>query len=305
MENLSHYQERVLDKLLPPLKKTIPYDELVRIGELYYKIFKDETDEFLLNHFKLSIESNLSFVINQDYKYQELSEYKEEHLLRVEDYIRDHIDNSNWDGIDGIKELTKDYLDKCISEQNTIIEKTIKHMVPIPYRDSLNVMQFVSDEFLDKYKYSSKRKINFLNEELNQLKGILKPIEAFEEKLGFKKEKNTKHITIRNKRILPLLTQLNLKVEFLREDCSPEDFIAVLKVASKKEIHLNIDNRNFHYLLTKIKEYFFNFTITAVGKTNKIHSKRGTLLKENNLINAKCDYPSLKDSIDKVFSNFK
>jgi hypothetical protein len=128
---------------------------------------------------------------------------------------------------------------------------------------------------------------------------------SFEEKLGLKKEKITKHITIKNKRILPLLTQLNLKIEFLREDSSPEDFIAVLTRKSEKEIHLNISNRDFHYLLTKIKEYFFNFSITAVAKTNKIRSKGGTLLKANNLINAKGDYPSLKDDIDEVFKNFK
>ena len=130
-------------------------------------------------------------------------------------------------------------------------------------------------------------------------------IEAFEEKLILKKEKTTKHITIKNKSILPLLTQVNLKIEFLREDSSPEDFIAVLTRKSEKEIHLNIDNRNFHYLLTKIQEYFFNYSITAVAKTNKFHSKRGTLLKANNLINAKGDYPSSKDDIDGVFKNFK
>ena len=113
----------------------------------------------------------------------------------------------------------------------------------------------------------------------------------FKEKLGLKKEKITKHITIKNKSILPLLTQVNLKIEFLREDSSPEDFIAVLTRKSEKEIHLNIDNRNFHYLLTKIQDYFFNYSITAVAKTNKIHSKRGNLLKANNLINAKGNHP--------------
>jgi hypothetical protein len=79
----------------------------------------------------------------------------------------------------------------------------------------------------------------------------------------------------------------------------------VLIGTSEKEIHLNINNQNFHYLLTKIKEYFFNFTITAVAETNKIYSKKGTLLKANNLINANVDFPSLKDSIDEVFKNFK
>jgi hypothetical protein len=186
MENLSHYQERVLDKLLPTHEKTIPYDELVRISMLYYTIFKDEKDEYLLYRFRIQIESNLSFVINQDYKYQELTEYKKDYLLRIKDYIEDHDHISTWnrngDNKKLIKELTIDYLEECISEQNRIIDKTIKYMIPVPDRDSLNVMQFVSDEFLDEYKRSSKRKINFLNEELNQLKGISKPIEAVERK---------------------------------------------------------------------------------------------------------------------------
>jgi hypothetical protein len=154
---------------------------------------------------------------------------------------------------------------------------------------------------------SNHSKPNYSNEQYNSYALFVHTylMGSFEEKLGLKKEKITKHITIKNKRILPLLTQLNLKIEFLREDSSPEDFIAVLTRKSEKEIHLNISNRDFHYLLTKIKEYFFNFSITAVAKTNKIRSKGGTLLKANNLINAKGDYPSLKDDIDEVFKNFK
>ena len=173
MENYSHYQKKVLDKILPPLERIDPYEELVRLSKLYDNLLKEETDEFLLNSFKLSIESKLSNLLNQDYRFQELSEYKEDHLPRVKDYIEDHYDTSSWDGIDGNKELTKDYLEECISEQNTIIDKTIKHMIPIPDRESLNVMQFVSDEFLNEYKYSSKRKIKFLNQELNKFKSSL------------------------------------------------------------------------------------------------------------------------------------
>ena len=154
---------------------------------------------------------------------------------------------------------------------------------------------------------SNHSKPNYSNEQYNSYALFVHTylMGSFEEKLGLKKEKITKHITIKNKRILPLLTQLNLKIEFLREDSSPEDFIAVLTRKSEIEIHLNISNRDFHYLLTKIKECFFNFSITAVAKTNKIRSKGGTLLKANNLINAKGDYPSLKDDIDEVFKNFK
>ena len=155
--------------------------------------------------------------------------------------------------------------------------------------------------------FSNHTKTKYSNEQYNSYALFIHSylMRNFKEKLGLKKEKITKHITIKNKSILPLLTQVNLKIEFLREDSSPEDFIAVLTRKSEKEIHLNIDNRNFHYLLTKIQDYFFNYSITAVAKTNKIHSKRGNLLKANNLINAKGDYPSLMNDIDEVFKNFK
>jgi len=130
-------------------------------------------------------------------------------------------------------------------------------------------------------------------------------IKAFEEKLGVKKAKEKKRITLKRKKVYGLVKILNLKFDFLKNDSLPKDFINVLIGTSEKEIHLNVNNQNFHYLLTKIKEYFFNFTITAVAETNKIRSKKGTLLKANNLINANVDFPSLKDSIDEVFKNFK
>jgi hypothetical protein len=225
-------------------------------------------------------------------------------------YLKDVYDGEKIEGLSQRFFISNKELDNILSEyfiffknENELLNDVrynynlIKDM-SFPYQEGDYI--YVRDLSIENIVYYSKEQHNSYSHRIHS-----HLIEAFEEKLGFKKERNTKHITIRNRRILPLLTQLNLKVEFLREDCSPEDFITVLTLASEKEIHLNIDNRNFHYLLTKIKDYFFNFTITAVGKTNKIHSKRGTLLKENNLINAKGDYPSLKDSIDEVFKNFK
>ena len=49
MENYSHYQKKVLDKILPPLERIDPYEELVRLSKLYDNLLKEETDEFLLN----------------------------------------------------------------------------------------------------------------------------------------------------------------------------------------------------------------------------------------------------------------
>ena len=45
MENLTHYQRRVLEKLLPPLKKTEPYVELLRVSILFRKIKEIESDK--------------------------------------------------------------------------------------------------------------------------------------------------------------------------------------------------------------------------------------------------------------------
>ena len=44
----------------------------------------------------------------------------------------------------------------------------------------MDVIQFVSDLFLDKHKFNARLKIDYLNEELNQLKGFPKQIEAVE-----------------------------------------------------------------------------------------------------------------------------
>lgn len=220
---------------------------------------------------------------------------------------------ANNDKIGGLKQsffLSNKELDKILNEYFIFFKNKKELLSDVSYNYSLikglsfskdkNNYVFVKDLSIQNMVYYSKEQHNSYSHRIHS-----HIIRVFEGKLGLKKDRDTKNITINNKRIQPLLTQLNLKIEFLREDCTPEDFIAVLTGRLKKEMHLNISNRDFHYLLTKIKEYFFNFTITAVAKTNKIYSKRGTLLKANNLINAKGDYPLLKESIDGVFKNFK
>ena len=220
---------------------------------------------------------------------------------------------SNGEKIEGLSQsffISNRELDKILSEYFIFFknEKELLSDVRYSYNlikgfsfvDDKNNYTYVKDLSIENTVFYSKEQHNSYSHRIHS-----HLIKAFEGKLGLKEEINTKHITIKDKRVHSLITQLNLKVEFLREDCSPEDFIAVLKGASEKEIHLNIDNRSFHYLLTKIKEYFYSLNITAVAKTNKIYSRRGTLLNASNLNNAKVDYPLLKDSIDEVSKNFK
>mgnify|MGYP006160422667 CR=1 FL=1 len=130
-------------------------------------------------------------------------------------------------------------------------------------------------------------------------------INFFEDKLEIKKVNDKRRITIKNKIIYNLLQQLNLELDFLRDDLTSKDFIKVLIGESKKEIHLNIDNRSFYYLLTKLSDYFFNLSKTAVAEVNKIYSLRGTLISVKNLLNAKAFYPKHKDAIDDILKKFE
>ena len=130
-------------------------------------------------------------------------------------------------------------------------------------------------------------------------------IEVFEERIGIKKVKEIKKITIRDKKVYDFVKALNLKIDFLRDDCSANEFVAVLIGQSDKNIHLNIKNRSFHYLLSKLRDYFYNFSITSVANTNKIFGETGTLLNHKNLAASKSYSPKHKDAIDKVFKNFK
>jgi hypothetical protein len=130
-------------------------------------------------------------------------------------------------------------------------------------------------------------------------------IKVFEERIGVKKVKDNKRITIRDKKVHVIVEALNLEIDFLRDDILPKEFVLVLIRQSDKNIHLNIDNGSFHYLLTKLKGYFYNFSITSVARTNKIYSSKGTLLIAKSLGNSKSDNPKLKVEIDRFFKKFE
>lgn len=130
-------------------------------------------------------------------------------------------------------------------------------------------------------------------------------IKVFKERIGVKKVKDKIRITIRDKKVYDLVRTLSLKIDLLREDNLPRDFVDVLIRKSDKKIRLNIDNGSFHYILTKLGGFFYNFSITSVANTNKIYSSRGTLLNSKNLINSRSHNPKHKDAIDRVFKNFE
>jgi len=282
MDNLSYHQKRVLDKLLPPLEKTDSFEELNRICKLYRESIEKEQDPYIIQVFKKGVESNLHRLLQSKSEFYNFGYFEDNCKVLVNDFITENIDADECD-----------FIEEYINSQQGIIDKTFKYFIKVEGYESLEVTQFVSKGFFDDFIRGSKKKIEFLNS-LSTIKE-----NATEIKTDRVKEK--KRITVKNRKTVDIVKRLNLEVEFLREDCTPEDFIDVLKGTSEKGIYININNRNFHYLLSKIKEYFYNFSITAVAETNKIHSKNGTLFTANNLNNAKVDYPSLKERIDSVF----
>ena len=276
MENLTHYQRGVLDKILPTLKKTEPYGELLRLSLLFRQIKDIEDDRFLFERFKSIINNQLYFHLKSKEEFYDLNRFKDIYKTLVEEFIEDNIDAD-----------VNDFTEKYISSQQEIIEKTFKYFIKIDGYESLELIQFVEKDFFEEFIRSSKKKIEFLKDEI----------------LRIKNEVQSKRITRRNKKIFKILEKVNLEIEFLKEDITATDFIYVLTGASEKEIHLNIDNRSFYYLLYKIKEYFFNFSLTAVANTNKIYSQGGTLMKAKTLRNSKSECPKHKDNIDRILNN--
>ena len=276
MENLTHYQRGVIDKILPTLKKTEPYGELLRVSLLFRQIKDIEDDRVLFEPFKSIINNQLYFYLKSKEEFYDLDRFKNIYETLVEEFIEDNIDSDK-----------RDFIEKYISSQQEIIEKKFKYFIKIDGYESLELIQFVEKDFFDEFIFSSKRKIEFLKKDT----------------LGLKKEARSSRITVKNKKIFKILERVNLEIDFLKEGVTVTDFINVLTGASEKEIHLNIDNRNFHYLLSKMKEYFFNFSNTTVARTNKIFSKSGTKLTPNNLNNSKSDSPVLKIRIDTIFNS--
>jgi len=277
MKNITHYQNRVLDKILPPLSKTEPYSELLRVSLLFRQIKDIEVDRVLFDPFKTIINNQLYFHLKSKEEFYNLDKFKNIYRTLVEEFTEDNIDAGE-----------NDFMEKYINFQQEIIDKTFKFFVEIDGYEPLELIQFVEKDFFDEFIFSSKRKIEFLKEET----------------LGLKKEVRSSRITVKNKKIFKILKRVNLEIDFLKEGVSVTDFINVLTGASEKEIHLNIDNRSFYYLLNKIKEYFFNFSLTAVANTNKIYSKRGTLMKAKSLRNSKSEYPEHKHNIDRILNSF-
>lgn len=127
-------------------------------------------------------------------------------------------------------------------------------------------------------------------------------IDELERKLNIKTKKQTNKLSIKNKQVYVLFKLIDLKLDIFK---SGEEFIDSSVKEKNLEFYLNIDNRSFHYILTILKPFFYNFELQKFVTANKVYTSRGTILTKKNLHNSKSEYPRDKKLIDEILINFK
>ena len=152
MKNLTHLQERILNKLLPNLIKTEPYEELLRVSLLFREIKEIKKDGVLFDQFKTIINNQLYFHLKSKEEFYDLDRFKDIYQTLVKEFIEDNLDADE-----------NDFKDDYIIYQNNIINKTIEYFIPINGYEPLELIQFLKKDFIEEFIRSSKKKIEFLN----------------------------------------------------------------------------------------------------------------------------------------------
>jgi hypothetical protein len=155
MNNLTHYQNRIYDKLLPELGKTEPFKEVLRLSLLYRQIKDIKKDNFLFEKYKAIINNSLYFHLKSKEEFYDLDRFKDIYKTLVEEFIEDNIDADE-----------NDFIEKYINSQQEIINKTIKYSIEISGYKPLELIQFLKKDFFDEFIRSSKKKIEFLENRL-------------------------------------------------------------------------------------------------------------------------------------------
>jgi hypothetical protein len=157
MKNLTHHQERILNQLLGKFGKTDHLEDFKRILQIYFDILLKEDDKLIMSTFYKIIENKLYFVIQKDFKFYSLEYYKEKYYEQLQDFLEDIPDS-----------IEIDFIEKCIKDQKSILDNTIKFNYQLKDYSPIDVLTLVREDFLDEYKSTSKRKIEFLQAKLNE-----------------------------------------------------------------------------------------------------------------------------------------
>ncbi|HEY3372818.1 MAG TPA: DUF6617 family protein [Prolixibacteraceae bacterium] len=110
--------------------------------------------------------------------------------------------------------------------------------------------------------------------------------------------------------LLPLIKDLNLKINLLDPRTSPEDCVQILMAADLSLVHENIylgcKTTEFTYVVKKyLKPMFKSFNPASIGRSGIFISNTGTPISASNLNSAKFDGLKTRYGIDHIFNNKK
>ena len=152
MNNLTNSQESILNKLLPKPIKTEPYEELLRVSSLFREIKEIEKDGALFDQFKTIINNQLYFYLKSKEAFYDLDNFKNIYETLVKEFIDENLDaNEN------------DYIEGYMNSQQEIINESFTYTIKLDGYESLELIQFVHQDFFEEFIRSSKNKIEFLN----------------------------------------------------------------------------------------------------------------------------------------------
>ena len=158
MENLTDHQQKILNQLFSKYGKTDPLEDFKRILKIYFDILIKEDDKLIMSIFCKIIENKLYFVVQKDFRFYSFEYYKEKYKEQLQDFLEDIPDS-----------IESDFIEKCIKDQKSILNNTIKLYYQLKDYSPIDVLKFVSEDFFDEYKSTAKRKIEFLQNNLHSI----------------------------------------------------------------------------------------------------------------------------------------
>lgn len=138
------------------------------------------------------------------------------------------------------------------------------------------------------------------------------PLEKME--LSEQKEKsNTKKISFGFNedvgKLRIVINQLCVKIELLNGDTSTDDMINILTTKNllpgSVKIQIGCETVQFRYIIDKLKPYFSSLTPQNIEFAACFYSKKGTLIKAQNLYTNKITHPKEKDKIDNIIKQLQ
>jgi hypothetical protein len=107
-----------------------------------------------------------------------------------------------------------------------------------------------------------------------------------------------------------VIIELSRKVQLLNEDRSTPDELLSLLTSKKIKpastaIYLGCETVQFRYIIDRLRTYFTNLTPTEIHKTKCFYSKKGNLIKSQNLYSNKVDTPKDQSIIDNIINHLQ